>query len=195
MDLKKAPALKLCLNELVEGKYFKSGNKFEPGFVVSKHGFQAFKANVWGNVIRTYVNPEATLAIIELDDFSDVMQLFFFNENALMADGIKEGMRVEAIGRLRMDRNDEIGLVPELIQEISPERELLKRLENIKSLRELKPLSEAELAGLKEEKAENKIEAPKEEAGEELVVEKNFVELNEKNKELERFKNKLEDLL
>lgn len=187
--------MKLPLRELVEGRYFKPEEKFEPGFVVTAHSFKVFKANIWGNVVRKYVNDAGSFAVIELDDFSDVMQLHFFRDSVPLVEGINEGMRVEAIGRLRPDRNGEIALVPELIQEISPEKELVKRLENLKSLKELKPLSEKELSELKEKTSEVKREALEEKEGEEeLVVEKNFVGLDE-SKELDEFKNKLEDLL
>ncbi|MBI5884658.1 hypothetical protein HZB89_01020 [archaeon] len=158
------PALRLPLRELVNGRYFKPAEQFSPGFVVTEHEFKAFRVNVWGNVVRKFINDEATFAVLEIDDFTEVMQLVLFNERVELADGVEEGMRVEAVGKPKQNREGSIILAAEIVNEIDAAKELVKRLENLKSLRELKPLNREEIDAIEAMagRQENAVEMPEE---------------------------------
>lgn len=89
---------------------------------------------VWGNVARKFESEK--VSSITIDDFTETINVTAFKEQRHLLEKVNEGNRVQVIGETRLDRNDELYILPESVIKIDCWSELLKRLENIKALRE-----------------------------------------------------------
>lgn len=89
---------------------------------------------VWGNVARKFESEK--VSSITIDDFTETINVTAFQEQRHLLEKVHEGDRVQVIGETRLDRNGELYILPELVIKIDCWSELLKRLENIKALRE-----------------------------------------------------------
>ena len=92
-----------------------------------KNGALAKRANIWGVVMNKLVGDEYVR--LTLDDLTGTVSVIFFDPALEMARDVEVGDTVDVVGRLRT-RNDEVGIVGELLKIVGPEVELLRRLEN-----------------------------------------------------------------
>ncbi len=86
------------------------------------------RVHVWGVVVNKIVGDEYVRLI--LDDFTGTAAAVFFDPAVEAARSVEIGDTITVIGRLRQ-RNDEIGIVGEVLKIVGPKVELLRRLENL----------------------------------------------------------------
>jgi RPA family protein len=91
---------------------------------------------VWGNVARKFESEK--VSSITIDDFTETINVTAFKEQRHLLEKVNKGDRVQVIGETRLDRNEELYILPELVIKIDCWNELLKRLENLKFLKEEK---------------------------------------------------------
>ncbi len=157
MEMQREIAFKLPLSELIGGEYIKGEKEFEPNYLITKSNFRASRVNVWGNVVRRFTS-ENDLSSITLDDFSGCMDVNVFKENLSLFDNIDVGDVVAVIGKVKKG-NKGLFILAESARKISPDEELMKRLENIKSLQSLEKMERK----IKEKDEGAKIEVEKHE--------------------------------
>ena len=92
-----------------------------------KNGTLAKRAHIWGVVMNKLVGDEYVR--LTLDDLTGTVSAIFFDPALEMARDVEVGDTVDVVGRLRT-RNEEVGIVGELLKIVGPEVELLRRLEN-----------------------------------------------------------------
>ena len=131
-------ALRLPLSELVDAEYFKPEEEFRAGFALTRSDFRAARVLVWGNVVRVYESEqsEKSFKLLELDDFTECLACMAFEEQKKLLKGIETGDVVEVMGKVRQGK-DGIYLLVEWVRRLSPKEELLRRLENLRSLKKL----------------------------------------------------------
>lgn len=93
-----------------------------------KNGALAKRVHVWGIVVNKLVGDEYVR--LTIDDLTGTASIVFFDPTSERAREVEVGDTVDVVGRLRM-RNEEIGIVGELLKIVGPKVELLRRLENI----------------------------------------------------------------
>lgn len=143
--------------KLLRGKEFISGSKTAAGYVELNPGFKVSRVSVWGNVVSKFLS-EKEFGSITLDDFSGSINLNVFKENRSLIDGISHGDVVEATGKLRADKNNEICVAAETIVKLSYDGEMLARAKNLKTFKNLKKMKNEEIGEDSEETFELKIE-------------------------------------
>jgi len=129
-----ASAKKVPIRE-IEGPFEKGKEEFSPGFVKSKRAGPLSRVNIWGNVVRTFSSDKGFRSIT-LDDLTGTIDVNVFDDNKGLLEGIREGNVVRVIGKTR-EYNGRVYVLCEGIQRIDFSEEMLQRLENVVSLREL----------------------------------------------------------
>ncbi|MDN5358490.1 MAG: OB-fold nucleic acid binding domain [Candidatus Diapherotrites archaeon] len=97
-------------------------------FFRMENGVLAKRVHVWGIVVNKIVGDEYVR--LTLDDLTGTVSVVFFDPLADAAREVEIGDTVDVVGRLRM-RNDEVGIVGEVLKIVGPKVELLRRLENL----------------------------------------------------------------
>ena len=131
------PALKLPLSELEESAYHKGEEAFKAGYVTSRHGLKVSRVIVWGIIVQAYESEQAGFRSVMIDDFTGVMPVHEFSDSSLLKN-VTLGEKVEIVGKVRLDKHDEVFILPESVVRISVEREVLRRVESLRTLKSLK---------------------------------------------------------
>ncbi|MBN2126765.1 MAG: hypothetical protein JW703_00055 [Candidatus Diapherotrites archaeon] len=125
-------AVKLPLIELSEGDFFPGIQEFEGMHLITKKGFRASRVNIWGIMQGKKITQEGTM--LELNDLTSKIDVLIpdelnFDEN------FNEGESLQIIGKIRQGNKNYV--LAESVTKISFEEELLKRVDNIYSLKHL----------------------------------------------------------
>ena len=146
--MKRETAIKVALRE-ISGEYVKAEKEFEANYLISENDLRLSRVNVWGSIVKKFKSENKEFTSLLIDDFSKVIAVNAFEEQAGMLDSVKEGDRVKVIGKVKQGKQG-LFILCEGIKRISFQEELVKRLENLLSLKKIK--REGKVA--KEEKAE-----------------------------------------
>jgi len=93
-----------------------------------RNGALVKRVHVWGVVVNKLVGDEYVR--LTLDDLTGTASVVFFDPVVERAREVEVGDTVDVVGRLRT-RNEEVGVVGELLKIVGPKVELLRRLENM----------------------------------------------------------------
>ncbi len=130
-------AKKTPLIELMNGEFFPGLKEFEANYLITKNKHRFARVNIWG-IIQSKTMHQLGL-MLELNDLTGTI-------NALLPDELdsnktlEEGESIQVIGKIRSGNPNYILI--ESIKKISFKEELLKRVDNIYSLKNLKKIEE-----------------------------------------------------
>lgn len=122
---KRQPTRKINIENLTSGKLVeKNGGKF----LETVYGEEISRARIIATVVGKFISEDKNFASVTIDDGTDTIRVKLWQDISLL-ENIEVGQLVDIIGKVR-EYNDEIYLVPEIIQKIEdPNLELLRKLE------------------------------------------------------------------
>lgn len=171
-------AHKLWLNDLRENNFVVTTGEFESNYILLNDK-QISRINVIANVVNKFQNEDKIYVTITIDDSSAQIRLKTWREDTRILDNINIGDIVLVIGKIKR-YNDEVYILPEIVKKVSPNEELLRKLELIKEY------------GLPQEPKEIKLEKEKEP---EITYEEiNFASSNLRNELLNLIEKNEENL-
>lgn len=135
MEIKRLTAKKSSIKEIVAGKFVKKEG-FESSYVLTNMGRRISRARVVGLIVDKFISPDERYATLTLDDSTDTIRCKAF-VNVKIFDGYKKGDMIEAFGKVR-EYNEEIYIMPEIVKDIDPNFETLRKLELEKIAKEQK---------------------------------------------------------
>jgi len=169
-------AHKLWLNDLRENNFVVTTGEFESNYILLNDK-QVSRINVIANVVNKFQNEDKIYVTITIDDSSAQIRLKTWREDTRILDNINIGDIVLVIGKIKR-YNDEVYILPEVVKKVSPNEELLRKLELIKEY------------GLPQEPKEIKLEKELEITYEEI----NFASSNLRNELLNLIEKNEENL-
>ena len=171
-------AHKLWLNDLRENNFVVTTGEFESNYILLNDK-KISRINVIANVVNKFQNEDKIYVTITIDDSSAQIRLKTWREDTRILDNINIGDIVLVIGKIKR-YNDEVYILPEIVKKVSPNEELLRKLELIKEY------------GLPQEPKEIKLEKEKEP---EITYEEiNFASSNLRNELLNLIEKNEENL-
>ena len=136
VELKRMTAIKTDVETLINGKYISSEN-LSGSFVLTKLGQKISRARVLAIVIDKFISADESYAALTLDDGTEKIRAKVFRDLGII-ENVENGDIIDIIGKLR-SYNEEIYIVPEIIQHIKDQRFItLRKLEIEKQKEELK---------------------------------------------------------
>jgi RPA family protein len=127
-------AVKLPLNELMDAEFLPGIKEFEANHLITKNKFRAGRINIWG-IIQSKEMHQTGL-MLELNDLTGKFNALISSDELNSDDVFSEGESVQVIGKIRSGNPNYVLI--ESIKKISFKEELLKRIDNIYSLKNLK---------------------------------------------------------
>ncbi|AJF62506.1 MAG: hypothetical protein QT11_C0001G0357 [archaeon GW2011_AR20] len=170
-------AHKLWLGDLKEENFVQRSGEFESNYIALNNK-QVTRVNIVANVVNKFENEDKSYIGITMDDSSAQIRLKTWREDTRILENISIGDIVLIIGKIKK-YNEEIYILPEIVKKVSPNDEILRKLELIKEY------------GIPEK---NKIVLIKEKEPEISYEEINFTSNNLRNELLnlvERYEDKL----
>lgn len=136
MPLERMTAIKVKISDLTSGEWVKKEG-MEPSFIVTKNREKVSRARVLATVVGRFISEDGNFGSLTLDDGTDTIRAKCFKElNVLQP--VEIGRFVDVIGKVR-EYNDEIYIIPEIMRNVdNPNLELLRRLEIMQKIRNLK---------------------------------------------------------
>ena len=132
---KRQVATKVRIESLSSGKIIEKGGR---KFLETKYGEELSRVRVMATVVGKFISEDSKFASITLDDGTDTIRGKGWQDISLI-EALSIGDLIDLIGKVR-EYNDEIYLVPEIIQKIEdPNLELLRKLELQKKFKDQKP--------------------------------------------------------
>ena len=122
-------AHKLWLNSLKEENFVVTTGEFESNYVLFNNK-QISRINIIANVVSKFENEDKSYVAITIDDSSAQIRLKTWREDTRILNDINIEDIVLVIGKLKK-YNDEIYILPEIVRKVSPNEELLRKLELI----------------------------------------------------------------
>jgi len=130
MPIERQTAKKVRILDLMEGQWVKNEG-MEPSFVVTKSGQKIGRAHIMATIVGKFVAEDGQFASITLDDATDTIRAKTFKTTKPI-ESFEIGQMVDVVGKVR-EWNDEIYIIPEIVQAVdNPNMELLRRLEIMK---------------------------------------------------------------
>lgn len=135
MPIKRNTAKKVRILDLVNGEWVKKEGR--AGFILTHSNEDVFRAKVLATVVGKFVSADGNFASITLDDFTACMRAKVWKDLKPLQN-VEIGDLVNVIGKVR-EYDGEIYLVPEIVNKLDdPNFELLRKLEILLKIRELK---------------------------------------------------------
>ncbi len=128
---KRFPSRKVRISDLINGKYLP-----EQKCVITPYALKVSRASLVGTVVGKFVAEDNSFASITIDDSTETIRAKSFGSTKFF-ESMDIGSDIEIVGRVR-EYNNEIYLMPEIVKKISPEIEMLRRLEITKNVMEWK---------------------------------------------------------
>jgi RPA family protein len=141
MEIRRLPAKKSRIFDLVSGKYFPgSKEEMRSGYVISPFGEKISRVNVIGTVINSFVNDDQTYSTLTLDDGTETIQVRAFKGDVEKLANHGLGELVIAIGKVR-EYNGEVYIGVETVRKIEDANmETMRKLELLDQLVEKKEI-------------------------------------------------------
>ncbi len=157
MEIRRSPAIKTRIVDIVNGKYFSADKeKMKAAFVVTQFGQKISRLNLIATVIDKFVAEDGNYCSLTLDDGTSLIKAKSFKEEARMLKDFELGDLVLLIGKLR-EYNGEIYINAEATRKILDANfEVLRRFEILHELRKRKNMVE-ELRNLTEQTSEEEL--------------------------------------
>lgn len=163
MVVERGTASKVCIKDVVDGKFIKSGQQWEPNYLVTSLNERISRIRVMATVVSKFVSEDQKYASLTLDDASETITVRTFREDVDLLRDVKPGDIADVVGKIK-EYDGEKYVAPECIRKIDdPNWELVRKLELL--------LKESRLGGIKvAAETEPKVaEQPASAAAEEVV--------------------------
>ena len=154
MAVKRLPAKKVRIFDLVYGKYFPSEKeKMKESYVITPFGQKVSRVNLVATVIDKFLSEDGNYSTITVDDGSEAIRVKMFKEKTELVQEIEVSDLVLVIGKLK-EYNGEVYINGEIVKKVEdPNFENLRKAEILKDLIEQKKIVD-ELKDLKEKMGE-----------------------------------------
>lgn len=174
-NFERQPAHKIWISNLYSGNFIKSDDEFKPNFLVV-NGKNIFRVNLIASIIGKY-EKEGYASIIA-DDGSAQIRIKCWGEDCKLLKDADVGHIVLIVGKIKEDKFNENSyyILPEIIKNVEPNFEILRKLELIKEIG--KPLEHDKKEQIIEEES-YEIEEIKMSSGNLRSNILNFIEKNE----------------
>jgi RPA family protein len=126
MPIQRQTAKKVRIVDLVSGEWVQKEG-MEPSYVVTPGRESVSRARITGTVVSKFVSEDGNFASITVDDSTATIQAKAWRETGIVS-RVNVGELVNLIGKVRAYEGD-IYIVPEIIVQVTPEQEILFRLE------------------------------------------------------------------
>lgn len=143
MEPRRLTAKKATIADIVSGQFVRKSG-FESSYVLTKNSRKISRVRILGLVVDKFVSEDGNYATITLDDGSETMRAKAFI-NIKIFDPVVKGQLVDLFGKLR-EYEGEIYIMPEIIRQVEPNFETLRKLE----LKKISKEQEEKIKKLKE---------------------------------------------
>lgn len=141
MAIERGTASKVCIKDMVDGKFIKTEQRWEPNIVITPLNEKISRVRLMATVVSRFVSEDQKYASLTLDDASDTITVRVFRDDIELLQEIKPGDIVDVVGKIK-EYNEEKYISPESIRKIEdPNWELVRKLELL--------LKESRLGGIK----------------------------------------------
>jgi RPA family protein len=189
MDIKRLPAAKVRISEIVDGKFYPGSKEtMAPSYVISPFGERLARANILATVTDKFASEDGNYASLTLDDGSGAMQARAFGEDAKMFGKVDVGDLAIVIGKLK-EYNDEVYVNAESVKKADANYENLRKSEILERLISRKSLVREIRQAAEEMDEEELLEHAKK-----LGIDKEQIEAMLERKEVD-YKPKMLDLI
>ncbi len=180
MPIERGTASKVCIKDVVDGKFVKAAQQFEPNLLLTPLNEKISRIRVMATVVSRFTSEDEKYASLTLDDASETITVRAFREDTELLQDVKPGDIVDVVGKIK-EYNEEKYIAPESVTRIEdPNWELVRKLELLlkeHALRgKIEGMKEAEPTAMSQEMGavETKEESPATE-GSTVVVEEEVV--------------------
>lgn len=123
-------AYKLWLSNLKEENFVQRVGEFESSYVLLNNK-QITRINIIADVVSKFNSEDGNYVTVTIDDGSAQVRIKTWREDTRILNNISHGDIILLIGKIKK-YNDEVYILPEIVKKVSPNEELLRRLELIK---------------------------------------------------------------
>jgi hypothetical protein len=157
MEIRRAPAIKTRIVDIVNGKYFSAEKEsMKAAFVVTSFGQKISRLNLIATVIDKFVAEDGNYCSLTLDDGTSLIKAKSFKEDAKILKDFELGDLILLIGKLR-EYNGEVYINAEATRKILDANfEVLRRFEILQELKKRKNIVE-ELKNLMNQTSEEEL--------------------------------------
>lgn len=125
----RSTAAKLWIKDIVQGKFVKGEQRFEPNVVVTPLNESVSRVRILGTVVSRFTSEDGKYATITLDDTTETIAVRTFREGVELLQEVKPGDIVDVIGKVK-EYEEERYINPETVWRIEdPNWELVRKLE------------------------------------------------------------------
>ncbi len=129
MEIRRMPANKVRISEIVDGKFYPgSRENMAPSYVVSGFGEKISRVNVIATVTNKFISDNGNYAALTIDDGSGAIQVKTFGDGIKMIEGIEPGQLIVVIGKVK-EYNDEVYINVESVRIADENYENLRKAE------------------------------------------------------------------
>ncbi len=132
MPMERQTARKVRVVDIVSGEWVKKEG-MEPSYVVTPSRESVSRARIAGTVVGKFISEDGNFASVTIDDCTATIRAKLWREIELL-NGTSVGDLVNLIGKVR-EYEGEIYVVPEIIRKITPDEEILMRLEILSKMK------------------------------------------------------------
>lgn len=125
----RSTAAKLWIKDLINGRFIKANQRFEPNVVVTPLNESVSRVRVLGTVVSRFMSEDGKYATITLDDATEIITVRAFREGVELLQEIKLGDIVDVVGKVK-EYEGERYVNPESVRRVEdPNWELVRKLE------------------------------------------------------------------
>lgn len=128
MFTQRMTAYKVMIKDVINGEYVEQEGS--PDYMIIK-GEKIGRVRVLGTIVNKFIAEEKEYGFLIIDDGTETIRARGFNEKLSMIKNSELGDLVDIIGRLRK-WEQEVYVIPEAIVKVSPNFEILRKLELMK---------------------------------------------------------------
>jgi RPA family protein len=155
--MQRQTAVRVRIVDIVSGEWVKKEG-MEPSYIVTPGKETVSRARIVGTIVGKFDSDDGNFSSVTVDDATGVIRVKLWKDIGLLK-SVKRGNLVSVIGKVR-EYDGEIYIVPELINNITPDEESLARLEVIEKIRERSGTAKPAAAHSHTAHAEPKAKAP-----------------------------------
>jgi RPA family protein len=159
MQIKRLPAKKVRIFDIINGKYFHgSKEEMRASYVITSLGERISRVNLIGSVTEKFLSEDGSYSSITIDDGSEAIRVKAFKEDVNLLGNIETGDLILVVGKVK-EYNGEIYINVEIVKKTTDKNlESLRRLEIIEKVVDQKKIAE-ELKGLATQVSEEELKS------------------------------------
>lgn len=141
MDVKRIPAEKIRIVDIINGRFFYGDKeKMKPSYVISLLGIKFSRVNVIGTVVDKFVSESENYSTITIEDGTGAIRAKAFKEKVSLLKEIEPGDLVMVIGKVK-EFNGERYINCEIVRKVEDVNyEILRKLEILNRILELRKI-------------------------------------------------------